>query len=531
MKRVETIHINGIVFSIENDAFAKLGAYLDALNKNFEQEQGGREIIADIEARISELFTEREGARQVITMTDVAKVIETLGTPEDIAGADADPDSSSNTESETEAGSVPPPRPAQQAAKSSRRLYRDPDRRYLGGICSGIAAWLGAKPAIIRLIFILFLIIPFHGFMSFMTFGIGNGAAVLVYFLLWIIVPKAKTTAQKLEMRGEPVNISNIEKNIRETFSDPTLKHSFRDFLNEAGEFFGKVFGIFGRIIGILLGLGMFCLGISLAIGLIVSFFMQNIIFNHLNVIDWDFLSFTELLQHIISPASYIILVICAIVTVVMVIFAFLFWGVKLMVGFHVKHKLLHVMLFVLWLAAIVTGIGTCVAQASNFYWRNDYIAETRLLAPSDTLFLAMAPSNLQISNNPLEVYFDKDHRCFYGKPNLNIRKSDNGQIKLMLERESQGESKRAAYRYAENISYSVDVRDSLLIFDPFFTVVPQNKWKFQTLDMTLYVPVGTVIIFDKTMFQNRIYRAGVRWYWNSDNPWVMTEKRGLQKK
>ena len=508
MKRVETIHINGIVFSIEDDAFAKLGAYLDALNKNFELEQGGREIIADIEARISELFTERNGSGQVITMADVAKVIETLGTPEDIAGADAGADTDAKSE-------TAPPRPTQQSTKSSRRLYRDPDRRYLGGVCSGIAAWLGTTALAIRLVFLVITLF--------------YGISIVAYFLLWIIIPKAKTTAQKLEMRGEPVNVNNIVKDVRESFSDPSLQQSFRDFLNEAGEFIGKFFGVFGRIIGILLGLFLFCWGFCLAIGLICLFFMQDIVFSHWA--DWDFLSFTELLQYIISPTSYVILMICVILTSVLVIFALLFWGVKLMAGFHVKHKLLHVMLFVLWLAAIVTGIVTCVAQASHFYWRNDYIAETRILAPSDTLFLAMKPSNLKISNNPLEIYFDKDHRCFYGKPNLNIRKSDDSQIKLTFERESQGESKRAAYRYAENINYSVDVRDSLLTFNPYFTVTPKDKWKFQTLDMTLYVPVGTVIIFDKTMLQDRIHRVGIRWYWNADHPWVMTEKKGLQKK
>ena len=507
MKRVETIHINGIVFSIEDDAFAKLGAYLHSLSVHFEQEQGGREIITDIEARISELFTERNCAGKVITMADVTKVIETLCTPEDIAGAETE------TESETTS-----PRPAQPSEKQQRRLYRDPDQRYLGGVCSGIAAWLGTTPHAVRLVFLaitLFYCVSFP-----------------IYFLLWIIIPKARTTAQKLEMRGEPVNINNIVKDVRESFSDPSFRQSFRDFLNEAGEFIGRFFGVFGRIIGILLGLFLFCWGICLAIGLMGLFFMQDIVFSRW--VEWDFLSFTELFQHIISPESYIILIICMTMAAALVIFALLFWGMKLVTGFRVKYRLLHVTLFVLWLAAISTGVVTTIAQASNFAWSNndhDLTAETRLLAPSDTLSLTMAPSNLKISNNPLEVYFDKDNRQFYGKPNLNIRKSNDGQIRLTLTRKSQGESKRAAYRYAENINYSVEVRDSLLILDSYFTVVPQDKWKFQTLDLTLYVPVGTVIFFDKTMFQDRIHNFGQRWRWSGGDTWVMTEKNGLSNR
>ena len=500
MKRVETININGIVFSIDDDAYSKLGAYLDALGKNFENEQGGREIIADIEARISELFAEREGgAGQVVVMADVTKVIETLGTPEDIAGAGAD----------TETGAAPPPRP--QPQKPPRRLYRDPDRCYLGGVCSGIAAWLGITAWAVRLIFFVFAIF--------------YGASIAVYFLLWFIIPKAKTTAQKLEMRGEPVNINNIVKDVREGFSDPSLQQSFRNFLEELGEFWGKFFGVFGRIIGIFLGLFLFCWGAAFAIGLICLLTMQDIVFRHWA--EWDFLSFTELFQHIISPTSFLILTICATLAAALMIFALLFWGVKLIAGFHTKHKLLHVSMFVLWLAVIVTVIVTCITQ-SSYFWSREHVAETRLLAPSDTLYLAKTPSNLHISNNPMEVYFDKDNRCFYGKPNLHIQKSEDGQTKLIFRRESQGESKRAAYQYAENIAYSVDVRDSLLTFDPYFTVVPQDKWKFQTLDATLYIPEGTVIIFDKTMFHDRFHEIGLRWMWNADHPWVMTEKRGL---
>ncbi len=504
MKRVETININGIVFSIDDDAYDKLGSYLDALGKYFESEQGGGEIIADIEARISELFAERDGGiTQVVTMEDVTKVIETLGSPEDIAGADTD----------FETGNAPPPRPV-QSGKTSKRLYRDPDQRYLGGVCSGIAAWLGINPLAVRLVFLIAVFF--------------YGSSAFVYFLLWIIIPKAKTTAQKLEMRGEPVTISNIEKNIKESFSDPSLKHSFRDFLNEAGEFLGKVFGVIWRIFTILLGLELFLIGICLGICFVSLVLVQDIAFNEW--VEWDFLSFNELFQHIISPASYIVLLICALLIVGLLIFAFLFWGIKLITGFKIKHKLLHVALSVVWIAAIVTGIIVGISQARNFAWRNDQIVETRQIKPAGTLHLAVKSSQLYISNNPMDVYFDKDNKCFYGKPDLRIWKSDDGQTKLRFNRESQGESKRAAYQYAENITYNVEIRDSLLTFDPYFMVTPQDKWKFQTLDVVLYIPVGTIIIADDTLCNDRILGRWSRWhFFNNNCTWVMTEDNGLQ--
>ena len=514
MKRVETININGIVFSIDDDAFVKLSTYLNTLGKYFENEQGGgREIIADIEARISELFAEREGgSKQVVVIKDVTKLIETLGTPEDIAGADEDGQADHKKQQRTP-----------QPKKPVKRLYRDTDRRYLGGVCAGLSAWLGINPTIIRLILILLVLLPFPRFIfGFYGFHGLPGIIILAYCILWAIIPKAKTSAQKLEMRGEPVTISNIEKSIKESFSDSSFKQSFRNFLDEAGEVFGSLFRVLGRIIAILLGLILLCCGIGFAISLFCFLFIQDIAFNHF--VEWDFLSFTELFRQIISPASYTILLVCTILAAVLFVFALLFWGVKMLSGSMVRHKLLHVAFAIIWIAVIITVIVTSISQARNFAWRNEQIVETVSITPSDTLYLALAPSKLQISNNPMEIFFDKDSHCFYGKPNLNVRKSDNGQFKLRFTRESQGESKRAAYNYAENIIYSVDVRDSLLTFDLYFTVIPQDKWKFQTLDIMLYVPEGTVIIADKTFCRH------FRWHSGADNTWVMTEKRGIQR-
>jgi len=504
MKLVETININGINFSIDHDAYDKLGLYLNALEKNFENEQGGNEIIFDIEARIAELFNERNSVvGYVITLSDVTKVIETLGTPEDIAGTEEDISDNENRKSQV------------SSEKPQKRLYRDPDQRYLGGVCSGLAAWLGISPIIIR---IFFVVITFF-----------YGMSLAVYFILWIIIPQAKTTAQKLKMHGEPVTVGNIEKNIRKNISDTSLKQSSGNFLYEVGEFIGKAFGVAGRIIAILLGISLICCGIGFAILLICLFFMQDLAFYHF--VELDFLSFTELLKHTISQTSYSILLICTVLTTALFTFALLFWGLKLVIGFKVKYKMMHLALSIFFIGVIITAIITSVAQARDFAWNNAPVAETQTLQlnASDTLYLTLASSSLQLSNNPLEVYFDKDNQRFYGKPNLHFRKSDDGQTKLRLSRESQGENKRAARQYAENINYAVNVRDSLLIFDPYFTVTPQDKWKFQALDVTLYIPVGTMIVIDDTMREAWITGRFFRWCHGADCILIMTEKNGLQ--
>jgi phage shock protein PspC (stress-responsive transcriptional regulator) len=122
--------------------------------------------------------------KQVITMKDVEEVMSILGSPEDISGGEP-------------SGEVPP--------RSQRRMYRDPDRRIFGGVCAGISAYLDWDPLIMR---IIFTVLIFAG-----GFGLG------LYLILWIVLPEARTTAQKLEMRGDPVTIENIKDSVREEFN------------------------------------------------------------------------------------------------------------------------------------------------------------------------------------------------------------------------------------------------------------------------------------------------------------------------
>lgn len=141
--------------------------------------------MSDIEGRISELFRGKLSSyKQVITMKDVEEVMAILGSPEDISGGEP-------------AGEVPP--------RSQRRMYRDPDRRIIGGVCAGISAYLDWDPLIIRIIFAALIF--------------AGGFGLLLYLILWIVLPEAKTTAQKLEMRGDPVTIENIKDSVRQEFN------------------------------------------------------------------------------------------------------------------------------------------------------------------------------------------------------------------------------------------------------------------------------------------------------------------------
>ncbi len=207
MKKTISINIAATAFYIDEDAYEKLQQYLKKLEAWFNGKAGGQEIITDIENRLSELFSERINPKTgVITLAMAEEVISIMGQPEDFS-----PQAGSEPEESTETGE----KETFQNYTSRRRLYRDLDNKVLGGVCSGIAAYFNIDPVLVR---VIFAILPFLSF----------GVIIPIYIILWIAMPAAITAAQKLEMRGENINVSNIEKVIKEQYHN--VKDKFENF-------------------------------------------------------------------------------------------------------------------------------------------------------------------------------------------------------------------------------------------------------------------------------------------------------------
>ncbi len=196
MKKTMTVNINGIVFHIDEDAYVRLSAYLERIRGHFESDVGCDEIISGIESRIAEVFQEKkQDQRQVVTIEDVEEAISQLGEPSQISGEeDAKEKTRESEEPETEDEYAP------------KRLFRDPDNKYIGGVCGGLGAYFHIDPTWIRIIFLITLFAY--------SFGL------ILYIILWIVIPKARTMGDRLSMRGEKINLSNIEKSIKEDLND-----------------------------------------------------------------------------------------------------------------------------------------------------------------------------------------------------------------------------------------------------------------------------------------------------------------------
>lgn len=262
MNKTVNINLASTFFHIDESAYAKLKAYLKKLEDGFKNTVGKEEILKDIEARIAELFQEiKTNSDYVISEADVEKIIAVLGQPEDFL--------SEEEEEEVE-------------ETIHKKLFRDPDDNYIGGVASGLGHYFGIDSSWIRLIWLLLAV--FSG-----------GTFILIYLLFWVLVPVAKTTADKLRMKGKPINVSNIEKKIKEEFDEMSSKIKDIDY-EEAGNslkkksrnFFQFLEGLLRAIPGVILKLlGILFLIISTSI--IVSIFVASIVLLVFGIVLWPF--------------------------------------------------------------------------------------------------------------------------------------------------------------------------------------------------------------------------------------------------
>ena len=246
MKKTLTVNLVGTVYHIDEDAYILLDNYLNNLRYHFRKEEGADEIVRDMEARIAELFDEAlRGGLQVITIKEVEEVIARMGKPEELNDGEEENASASGEKAYDS-----------ESTGTSRRLFRNPDDRVLGGVVSGLAAYFGWDVTWTRIVFILagFLI---HGL-------------ILAYLLAWIIIPLAQTATEKLQMRGEPINVENIGRTVTDGFekvNDYVHSEKPRSALQKLGN---GVVAVFGFLLKLCLVLLLICCAPFLLVGLVV---------------------------------------------------------------------------------------------------------------------------------------------------------------------------------------------------------------------------------------------------------------------
>lgn len=481
MNKTVTINLGGIVFHIDEDAYQKLSRYFDAIKRSLNNSSGQDEIIKDIEMRISELLSEKlVSDKHVIGLKEIDEVIAVMGQPEDYIIED---------ESKNES--------AYQAYKKSKKLYRDKDKGMIGGVAAGLSHYLGIDVVWIRVLLLLFF------------FGFGTG--ILAYIILWIATPEAITTTEKLEMTGEPVTISSIEKKVREEFDSVSEKFKNVDydkygnqiktgaerFGNTLSEIITTIFKVFAKFLGVILIISGFTIlfflfvGIfTLGTGFFIEFPWQEFV-NAGNFTDYPIWAFGLLMFFAVGVPFFFMTLLG---------FRLLSPNMK-SIGSIAKYTLLA-----LWIIAIAILISIGIQQASEVAYEGKTVQkETLNLTPTDTLEIKFRyneyyTKDIDDNDNFRFVQDAGNNQLIYSNNiSFEILKTDEKLAFIQIERTARGKSFQEAKKRAEKIQFGYKLEGNQLILDNYLLSSVAEKFRDQEVIIYIYLPEATVFKVDES--------------------------------
>lgn len=549
MTKVFNINLGGVPFTIDENAYETLSSYLKTIHNHFRSSEGYEEITTDIEARMAELFQEKMGSHQIVSLKDVQGVIAIMGTPEDF-GAEPMEEPFTSEEPKSSFGK-------KYKIKTGKRLFRNPDEKVVEGVCSGIAAYFGiADPLWVRLVFILF------------TFT--GGFAIPLYFILWAILPKAETASDKLAMRGEPINASNIGKIIEEEIDHVSKKvaelgdelkvefgkkkkstesqpkdgspedgdedgganasaggHQFRAAAAEGAQVLSGIIAtvggiirkVFETLVKVIRPIG-FIIGVAL-VAMLVLFWVVSVggLF-----IGLPFSSF-------LHPGSTVL-------TTLGVVNILIFLGVPLlMLALGVMRLFMRTNFKPRWAAGLwlfwslnlvsLMFVGTKTVKEFSHGAEVGMGANKTDFAPTDTL-------TIDFEKNPYEEsiltfgdgLYISDEKLISENIRLRVEKSESGKFEVYQNNYARGSGMTEGQQLASKINYTYRIEGSHLVLPRFFEISGGDKWRGQRVNLTIKVPEGKWVrpgeSFDWHDLDLQVDEQHQFPWWESQYPWLM---------
>lgn len=488
MKKTITVNIAGFAFTIEETAHDKLAKYLSKIKSNFADAAERDEIMEDIEFRIAELFHEKLiNTREVIIESDISEIIETLGHPEDFA---SDEDQKQHIDDTT--------------TYINKRLFRDRDNGQIAGVCAGFGHYFSVDPLIFRVLFILFMVL----------FGTG----ILLYIILILIIPEAKTTSEKLEMKGRSINVDTIKEHlsgiknaVSESANNSKLKHRLNDGINKGVEVGKSIFESVGKIIGIAF----------IILGVFILTFLLLFYFGNIEIIPFigpdrieDLPTLISLLYPENSPSKLIFfaIIIASIIPVIYLIIA----GIKLAVTNAKNFKQIIWSLAIIWTITICFLAVVSIQLGTDFKVGKTIVSVHEINESIETLHVDVINDD-QFSNH-IDPYDDwsnaelikaNENSIYFGFTSLEIVPVDTNQtLRYKLKKTSRGSTEQDAIQNIEHIDYPVKVSGNKLFLPPYFSYPIEDKIRGQYVRLILYVPQNKKIIFGDNI--DRVWRRSV---------------------
>ena len=509
MNKTININLSGIIFHLDEDAYNLFKSYLTEVKNALESQEGREEIILDIEARIAELFAVRleQSRHEVITIDDVNFICDTLGAPNDFK----EEEESNKTH--------------QKETKSKKRLFRHPDEKVIGGVSSGIGAYFGVSMIWIRVIFLLLLFTTGIGFLS--------------YVILWAAIPQAKTTAQKLQMKGEPVNLSNIEKSVKEELNG--VKERFGEFRNESREnsksfvhFLERIANfilqVFERVIKFIFNFFNIILIIFASIlGFALFMILFGIIGGAWNVGSLNFISINgnllglNVAEAILGKGIDLTLIrIGALLVLLFPLLGLITLIAKALGKTLTRGKLINVL----------GGISFFIGLAFVLYVGGQ-VANSFKVGATEVRKIKLSGDVFDIRTDLLEynkgVLFEiDDQNLRIDNVSLQIKKSKDSTASLIMKHKARGKNNSDARQRAHVFDYPFEQNGGYLILSECFSVPKEALYRGQELKLSLHLPVGNEIFLDPSI-ENLIFDIeNVHNIWDGNmvgHTWRMSQK------
>ena len=483
MNKTININLGGLFFHIDEEAFKKLRHYLDSISRSLSDDpQGKSEIINDIELRISEILAEKiKDPRQVVSIDDIDQIIEVMGSPEEY-----------ETENSFESYSDTP-----NYKRRSRKLYRDGGDKFLGGVCSGLGHYMGIEPVWVRILFLI------------LFFGFGTG--LFLYIILWILLPEATTTAEKLEMEGEPVNIDNIEKRVRQEYDNIEQKVKEGDYVNKAKQTTQNIFNRLGKLlagvlkfIGKAFGILFILIGGATIIGLFFGGFYVGSI-EALGV-SREFGDFPEFMFD--SSIPFWALSLSGFILFTIPFLLLLILGIRILSGKNPMGKTTSLTLLGLWLISMLTLIFASIEHETNYQYSEYTTVRQPLNIPGDSISIAMNEGSYfslegfqEFSEGYQleEILYDKQGNgvLYSNHINVDIKPSKEKSGFIKIKKRAYGRNSLKTKERTKEIKFDYEIRDNQLLLNNFFTSKSENISKKMDLSVTIYLPESSILYLD----------------------------------
>ena len=578
MKKVININFQGTVVPIEESSYELLKQYIDSLRRYFANEEGRDEIINDIESRIGELFGERlKNGSTCITDEDVNAIIKNMGRPQDFEEAEKG-DQSDNTSSKEGSESFI----NENWIRKDKSLYRDENNKVLGGVCSGIAAYFGIDPVIVRVLFTIFaftgigfllyvilwvfvpgsnlisngarkrlyrnpdkkiiggvcsglgsyfninpwiprvlFLMPLFSFIfrwnHFDMFSFPNSlrfsfsqGLFIIYVILWLVIPEANTTSEKLEMKGEKVDLNSIKNSVLQEMKE--VGERVAKFGMEAGNIaaekgadMGKEIhyaatrssGALGNIIATLFKIFIYFILGCIALALIIALFSVAIVAIGLFPLK-DFV-LTDGWQTLFAWGTLIFFIGVPVVGIITFI-------IRRIARVKTSSKLMRYSFGGLWILGIISFVLLVSSVGRDFKGINSLNEEKITLTNPQVRSLEVKPfQNINFRRNgwfnlePYGTFGVTDDTAFIGNIRIRIKKSSTDSFQVNVMKFANGNIRRYADTLAALINFNISQNDSVLMMDRAIAINTTDKFRNQYVEVTIAVPVGHQIKINKS--------------------------------